>query len=59
MKIFFDKIKKDLYRWDKKTDLFTFIKRFMASPGYNYLVWFRSCQYLNASNRKVLSFLVK
>lgn len=59
MKTFIEKIKKDLYRWDKQTDVLTFIKRFIASPGYNYLVWFRLCQYFNSTNKKVLTFIVK
>jgi serine O-acetyltransferase len=38
-------LKADLHRYAGKSDLKTFIRHFLFTPGYKYTVWMRTCGY--------------
>jgi len=40
-------IKSDLYRYKEKTSLKIFLKTYLSTAGFNYLVWFRITQQYN------------
>lgn len=40
-------ITSDLYRYTEKTDIKTFLKTYVSTVGFNYLVWFRITQKYN------------
>lgn len=39
-------LKADLFRYDGKATLKSFLRNFLFTPGYKYTVWMRTCGYL-------------